>query len=146
MILIDKTQCRSCAEFGRVKGLDGFCCIGVDEDGTVHCDKAAKRSNCWCFDHKPNSKPFHMKLFHIIGKYFSERYGKNVRLMPVDENGKNCIGRNNATCFKISIHSKKLIFPIKAFFTIDLSIGRKKNMYSVDDIAEIIKNYEVQDV
>lgn len=136
MILTDKTQCRSCIEYGRIKGLDGFCCIGVDDKST-HCEIVAKRSNCWCFNHKPNGNPFHMKDFHIMGKYFSERYGTNVILCTVDEEGKRSFKDSDRT-YRVSISSTRLLFPISALFTVDGGV----DTYSYDDVKHILKSHE----
>ena len=136
MILSDKTQCRSCSEYGRVKKIPGWCCIGIDEQGRVHCERVARRSNCWCLDFKPNGRPFHMQNFHMIGKYLTERYGPNVKLIPITWDS-----IIKATDFRVEIESRKLRFPIAAVF----SLRNDKNMYTYEKVLQIIMNYEVQE-
>lgn len=136
MILSDKTQCRSCIEYGRVKKFPGWCCIGIDEQGRVHCERAARRSNCWCLDFKPNGRPFHMQNFHMIGKYLTERYGPNVKLIPITWDS-----ITKATDFRVEIESRKLRFPIAVVF----SLTGGKDTYSYEDLVQILMNYEVKD-
>lgn len=139
MILSNKEQCRSCKEYGRVKELTGWCCFGTDDKGITHCDIVSERSNCWCLDWKPNTRPFKMTNWHIIGKYFTERYGKNVRLTPVDADGFK-YGVKNPTEFRVEIESDKLIIPVSAVF----AISGRKDFYSFGDVKQILMNYEVQ--
>jgi hypothetical protein len=139
MILSNKDQCKSCKEFGRVKGLEGWCCFGTDDEGVTHCDIVSKRSNCWCLDWKPNDRPFQPTVWHDLGKYFTERYGKNVRLTPVDADGFK-YGVKNLTEFRVEIESDKLIIPVSAVF----AISGRKVFYSFGDIKQILMNYEVK--
>ena len=128
MILSNKDQCRSCTEYGRVKGLEGWCCFGTDDEGITHCNVVSERSNCWCLDWKLNGRPFQPTVWHDIGRYFTERYGKNVRLTPVDIDGFK-YGVRRLTEFRVEIESDKLIIPVSAGF---------------GDIKQILMNYEVQ--
>lgn len=139
MILSNKDQCKSCKEFGRVKGLEGWCYFGTDDEGITHCNIVPERSNCWCLDWKPNTRPFKMTNWHIIGKYFTERYGKNVRLTAIDQDDirSHLYGM---TEFRIEIESDKLIMPMCAVF----SIADYKDTYSLEDVKQILVNYEVQ--
>ena len=139
MILSDKTQCRFCKEYGRVKKFP-WCCIGVDDKGKVHCEQAARRSNCWCLDSKPNGKPFRMQNFHIIGKFLTERYGVNVKLLPITDSTAR-FSIKDVTDFRVEIESRKLRFPITAVF----SFNSGKDTYSYQEIVEILMNYEVRD-
>lgn len=139
MILSNKDQCKSCKEFGRVKGLEGWCCFGTDDKGITHCNIVSKRSNCWCLDWKPNDRPFQPTVWHDLGKYFTERYGKNVRLTPVDADGFK-YGVKNLTEFRVEIESDKLIIPVSAVF----AISGRKVFYSFGDVKQILMNYEVQ--
>lgn len=139
MVLTDKTQCRSCTEYGRVKELPGWCCIGVDDKGKVHCEQAARRSNCWCLDCKPNGKPFKMANFHIIGKLLTERYGVNVKLTPLT-NSTERFSTKKVTDFRVEIESRKLRFPITAVFSL-----KNKDCYTFEEVIEILKRYEVQE-
>ena len=139
MILSNKDQCKSCKEFGRVKGLEGWCCFGTDDEGVTHCDIVSKRSNCWCLDWKPNDRPFQPTVWHDLGKYFTERYGKNVRLTPVDADGFK-YGVKNLTEFRVEIESDRLIMPVSAVF----AVSGRKVFYSFGDIKQILMNYEVQ--
>ena len=125
MILSNKDQCRSCKEFGRVKGLEGWCCFGTDDKGITHCNIVPERSNCWCLDQKPNGRPFQPTVWHIIGRYFTERYGKNVRLTAIDQDDvrSHVYGM---TEFRVEIESDKLIIPVSAVFAIS---GRKGGTY-----------------
>ena len=139
MILSNKDQCRSCKEFGRVKELEGWCCFGTDDKGITHCNIVSKRSNCWCLDWKPNTRPFQPTVWHDLGKYFTERYGKNVRLTAIDQNDvrSHVYGM---TEFRIEIESDKLIIPVSAVF----AVSGRKDFYSFGDIKQILMNYEVQ--
>lgn len=139
MILSNKDQCRSCKEFGRVKGLEGWCCFGTDDKGITHCNIVSKRSNCWCLDWKPNDRPFQPTVWHIIGRYFTERYGKNVRLTAIDQDDvrSHVYGM---TEFRVEIESDKLIIPVSAVF----AISGRKDFYSFGDVKQILMNYEVQ--
>ena len=139
MILSNKAQCRSCKELGRVKGLEGWCCFGTDDKGITHCNIVSKRSNCWCLDWKPNDRPFQPTVWHDLGKYFTERYGKNVRLTPVDADGFK-YGVKNLTEFRVEIESDRLIMPVSAVF----AVSGRKVFYSFGDIKQILMNYEVQ--
>ena len=132
MILSNKDQCKSCKEFGRVKGLEGWCCFGTDDEGVTHCDIVSKRSNCWCLDWKPNDRPFQPTVWHDLGKYFTERYGKNVRLTPVDADGFK-YGVKNLTEFRVEIESDRLIMPVSAVF----AVSGRKVFYSFGDIKQI---------
>ena len=140
MILSDKTQCRFCKEYGRVKKFPCWCCIGVDDKGKVHCEQAARRSNCWCLDSKPNGKPFRMQNFHIIGKFLTERYGVNVKLLPITDSTAR-FSIKDVTDFRVEIESRKLRFPITAVF----SFNSGKDTYSYQEIVEILMSYEVRD-
>ena len=139
MMLSNKDQCKSCKEFGRVKGLEGWCCFGTDDKGITHCNIVSKRSNCWCLDWKPNDRPFQPTVWHDLGKYFTERYGKNVRLTAIDQDDvrSHVYGM---TEFRIEIESDKLIIPVSAVF----AISGRKDFYSFGDIKQILMNYEVQ--
>lgn len=137
MILTDKTQCRACKEYGRVKIFPFWCCIGVDDKGKVHCENATRRSNCWCLDFSPNGKPFHMKDFHTIGKLLTERYGVNVKLSS-GENG--ILDVTKCTDFRVEVESSKLKFPIRAVFSL-----KNKDCYTFEEVIEILKRYEVQE-
>ena len=139
MILSNKEQCRSCKEYGRVKELTGWCCFGTDDKGITHCDIVSERSNCWCLDWKPNDRPFQPTVWHDLGKYFTERYGKNVRLTAIDQDDvrSHVYGM---TEFRIEIESDKLIMPVSAVF----SIADYKDIYSFGDVKQILMNYEVQ--
>ena len=139
MILMNKDQCRSCTEFGRVKGLDSWCCYGIDSNGVAHCEVVPERSNCWCLGMKRNGTPFRMTDWHIAGKYFTERYGKNVKLTPVWESAFKSEVRY-ATNFRVEIKSDRLMFPLSAVF----STVESKNIYSYEDIVQIFMAYEVQ--
>ena len=139
MILSNKDQCRSCTEYGRVKELTGWCCFGTDDKGITHCNIVSKRSNCWCLDWKPNDRPFQPTVWHDLGKYFTERYGKNVRLTPVDADGFKYDVRN-LTEFRVEIESDKLIMPVSAVF----AVSGRKDFYSFGDVKQILMNYEVQ--
>ena len=139
MILSNKDQCRSCKEFGRVKGLEGWCCFGTDDKGITHCNIVSKRFNCWCLDWKPNTRPFQPTVWHDLGKYFTERYGKNVRLTAIDQDDvrSHVYGM---TEFRVEIESDKLIIPVSAVF----AISGRKYFYSFGDVKQILMNYEVQ--
>ena len=139
MILTDKTQCRACKEYGRVKIFPFWCCIGVDDKGKVHCENAARRSNCWCLDFSPNGKPFHMKDFHTIGKLLTERYGVNVKLLPITDSTAR-FRIKDVTDFRVEIESRKLRFPITAVFSL-----KNKDCYTFEEVIEILKRYEVQE-
>lgn len=139
MILSNKEQCRSCKEYGRVKELTGWCCFGTDDKGITHCDIVSERSNCWCLDQKPNDRLFQPTVWHIIGRYFTERYGKNVRLTPVDTDGFK-YGVRRLTEFRVEIESDKLIMPVSAVF----AVSGRKVFYSFGDVKQILMNYEVQ--
>lgn len=139
MILSDKTQCSSCKEYGRVKIFPFWCCIGVDDKGKVHCENAARRSNCWCLDFSPNGKPFHMKDFHAIGKLLTERYGVNVKLLPITDSTAR-FRIKDVTDFRVEIESRKLRFPITAVFSL-----KNKDCYTFEEVIEILKRYEVQE-
>lgn len=139
MILSNKEQCRSCKEYGRVKELTGWCCFGTDDKGITHCNIVPERSNCWCLDQKPNGRPFQPTVWHDIGRYFTERYGKNVRLTPVDADGFK-YGVRNLTEFRVEIESDKLIMPVSAVF----AVSGRKDFYSFGDVKQILMNYEVQ--
>lgn len=140
MVLSDKTQCRSCTEYSRVKKFFSWCCIGIDDKGKIHCERAARRSNCWCLDCKPNGKPFKMASFHIIGKLLTERYGVNVKLTPLT-NSTARFSIKKVTDFRVEIESRKLRFPIAVVF----SLNSGKDTYSYEELVQILMNYEVQD-
>ena len=136
MIMSDKTQCRSCQYFGTVKSFETWCCRGFDENGIIHCERAAKKSNCWCLDFISNEKPFKMQPFHVIGKYFTERYGSNVKLMPQNA-GDDKFSIKNVTEFRIRIESPKLKKPFSAEFS---TVGKDGMKSYKDVVEEAIKN------
>lgn len=138
MILANKDQCRSCQEYGRVKGLDCFCCFGVDVNGKVHCEILPQRSNCWCLDMKPNGRNLRMTDWHILGKKYTERYGKNVILKPVDDDGNAVASVYGKTRFRIEVESPRLTLPVTVLF----SIKPENDMYTEQDAEKIIRAHE----
>lgn len=138
MILSNKDQCRSCKEYGRVKGLDNFCCFGVDERGKVHCEIIPQRSNCWCLGMKPNGRTLRMTDWHILGKKYTERYGKNVILKPVDDDGEAVCSIYGMTKFRIEVESPRLTLPVTVLF----SIKPENDMYTEQDAEKIIRAHE----
>ena len=117
-IMSDKTQCKSCEYYATVPGFESCCCKCFDENGRIIFAKRAKRSNCWCLDYSPNGKEFNKQPFHIIGQYFTERYGIGVTLQPLVTGGAN-FGINKVTRFKITVESPKLKSIFYREFSID---------------------------
>lgn len=136
MVMSVKTQCRSCKEWGRVKGLHDWCCKAIDENDRIHYDRIARRSNCWCLDQVPNDRPFKMTQFHVIGKYFTEHYGTNVKLTPISLKKTGETNVESATEFRVEIDSPLLKQPFSAEFSVIGKDGMKTYMGVMEEVCK----------
>lgn len=76
--------------------------------------------------------------WHILGKKYTERYGKNVILKPIDDDGEAVCSIYGMTKFRIEVESPKLTLPVAVIF----SIKPESNMYTEQDAERIIRAHE----
>ena len=138
-VMTDKTQCKSCKFFGSVRDFPQWCCKCFDENGKIIVSKKARKSNCWCLDFVSNGKHFEMQPFHVIGKYLTERYGTQVKLMPLVDNKKNA-RINDETDFTVLIESDKLL---RRYFS-KFSTIEKEGFKSFKQVFEELINMETE--